>query len=94
MTKRTLALLLVLVLVFGIISSASAATACPFCREPATFTGEDASDPELLLYWQYHKTIPNYGRWVWECWHGYECRYCYMDWSVKVTHYGPWEPDD
>ena len=91
--RRVLAILLALVVVFGIISSASTATACRFCGESATLTEEDGSDPDLLYYWQYHKTIPNYGRWVWECWHSYECGYCHMDWTVRVTHYGPWQSD-
>ena len=97
-TKKTLALLLVFIMVFGIISSAYAASAvCSFCRSTNTvFTGEDGSDPDLYYSWKYKPysgSGPHYMREERDCWHSYHCRSCGEDFRVIVRHYGPWVID-
>ncbi len=93
-TKRALALLVVLILVFGMISSTSAASfsICRYCGEDSAYLYNEVSDePELLFFWQDHPTISTYGRWVWECYHYYECISCGVEYRLKVQHHGPWE---
>ena len=96
-TKKTLALLLVFIMVFGSIASASAApVVCKSCNSTNIYTWTVSDDPELVFYWQYKEysgSGPHYMRWVQEYWRFYECLSCGKVWRISEYKYGPWEID-